>query len=640
MGDANPISTLRDYSRPSHEGYRNTIELLERNNVVPLQSDTIRLVQNRCSFHIEYLVKISKKTRILELKQRYLKITILTSNMPYPSRKIQCICACTSLKTTKEQGLIRRIQSNSIRRIQVIVIKYSRRYRTWSLLQETFDTRKLLKTLSLDESRSPEFNLFSDLEEYSEEEVVETMAKTMQQYMIKTRADYGSGIASSDHEDANEHTEKVLEIVNFYIPNITQDQEDLKIKFLSKYCPPVRTAKKMEEVILFYNGLDVPTRQIIDLKGVIPSKTVADAKVTIQEMVKYSQKCHNGTSRTRSTKTFDGLATKRQEENSNMIKEIRASTDAVVRNQGASIKTLEIQIGKISKKEKDPRSFTLPCYISNVCFDNDIANLGASVSVMPLSTYLTLGLGELAHSKLTVELADRTVKYPKGIAENVLVGIGKFVFPIDFIILDMTEDVKVPLILERPFLSTAHAKIDVFKRKITLRVGDEKIIFKSVKPASSLIKRVYMLSLREIMELDLEARLMGETLVLNRSLDLLYEDYIKLNDLNVSLVLRRNQVDDLLHTIEEGKGVLQFYKKGKVEYKGKNVVEAFMNVPIFIGKFSVETHFVVAKNMDGYRDKDMGDIILGESFCKASCVEARRLITIHNDSDNVTYQMA
>ncbi|GKB94875.1 hypothetical protein Tco_0981012 [Tanacetum coccineum] len=126
----------------------------------------------------------------------------------------------------------------------------------------------------------------------------------------------------------------------------------------------------------------------------------------------------------------------------------------------------------IPRKEKDPGSFTLPCYINNVCFDNALADLGASVSVMPLSTYLNLGLGELAHTKLIVELADRTVKYPKGIAKNVLVGIGKFVFPVDFIILDMPEDVKVPLILGRPFLSTAHAKIDVFKRKITLRVRD------------------------------------------------------------------------------------------------------------------------------------------------------------------------
>ncbi|GKD69876.1 hypothetical protein Tco_1323966 [Tanacetum coccineum] len=108
----------------------------------------------------------------------------------------------------------------------------------------------------------------------------------------------------------------------------------------------------------------------------------------------------------------------------------------------------------IPRKEKDLGSFTLPCFINNVCFDNALADLGASVSVMPLSTYLNLGLGELAHTKLIVELADKIVKYPKGIAENMLVGIGKFVFPVDFIILDMPEDIKVPLILGRPFLST------------------------------------------------------------------------------------------------------------------------------------------------------------------------------------------
>ncbi|GJW89044.1 hypothetical protein Tco_0164384 [Tanacetum coccineum] len=73
-----------------------------------------------------------------------------------------------------------------------------------------------------------------------------------------------------------------------------------------------------------------------------------------------------------------------------------------------------------------------------------------------------------------------------------------------------------------------------------------------VKPASSLIKKVYMLSLRERMELDLEARIMGETLVLNRSSDPFFEDYIELNDLNVPLELKRDQVDDFMPTIEEG----------------------------------------------------------------------------------------
>nr|GFC11341.1 putative reverse transcriptase domain-containing protein [Tanacetum cinerariifolium] len=183
---------------------------------------------------------------------------------------------------------------------------------------------------------------------------------------------------------------------------------------------------------------------------------------------------------------------------------------------------------------------------------------GAIVSVMPLLTYLNLGLGELANTKLIVELVDRMVKYPKGIAKNVLVRIGKFTFPVDFIILDMPEDIKVPLILGRPFFSTAHAKIDVYKRKITLRVGEENIIFKSVKLASSLIKRVYMLGLRERMELDLEVMLMGETLVINRSLDPFLEDYIKLNHLNEPIELRRNQGDDLMLTVEEGKVIEEF----------------------------------------------------------------------------------
>ncbi|GJS64874.1 retrovirus-related pol polyprotein from transposon TNT 1-94 [Tanacetum coccineum] len=276
----------------------------------------------------------------------------------------------------------------------------------------------------------------------------------------------------------------------------------------------------------------------------------------------------------------------------------------------------------LPRKDKDPGSFTLPCYINNVCFENALADLRASISVMPLLTYLNLGLGELAHTKFTVELADRMVKYPKGIAENVLVGIGKFVFPVDFIILNMPEDVKVPLILKRPVLSTTHAKIDVFKRKITLRVGDEKIIFKSMKPASSLIKRVYMLSLRERIELDLEARLMRETLVLNRSLDPLYRDYIELNNLNVPLELRRDQVDDLMPTIEE----CEVIDEPMIDIIKTRNNESFDEYPSFCD-FDLKIHIdcaynlrfscmIVVENMDGYRDQDMGDVIFGEPYAK------------------------
>nr|GEU64820.1 hypothetical protein [Tanacetum cinerariifolium] len=355
--------------------------------------------------------------------------------------------------------------------------------------REFRSSRKLLKTLSLDESRSPEFNLFFDLEEFFEEEVAKTMAETIKQYMSKPQANHGSRItrtkindkdsfelkgqflkelrdntfSGSDHEDANEHIEKVLEIFDlFYIPNITQDQVMLRAFPMSL------------------------TRAASHWRRNKPS--------------------------------------------------------------------------------------------------------GASVSVMPLSTHLNLGLGELAHTKLTVELSYRTVKYPKGIAKNVLVG---------------------------------------------------------VKPASSLIKRVYMLSLKERIELGLEARLMGETLVLNISLDPLYGDYIELNDINVPLELKRDPFDDLMPTIEEGE-VIDEPMMDIIKTMNNESFDEYLSFCDFDRKIHIDCAYnlrfscmIVVENINGYRDQDMGDIILGEPFCKASYVEAKSfdgLITIHNGSDDMTYQ--
>ncbi|GJW90567.1 reverse transcriptase domain-containing protein [Tanacetum coccineum] len=288
-------------------------------------------------------------------------------------------------------------------------------------------------------------------------------------------------------------------------------------------------------------------------------------------------------------------------------------------------------LGKaLPRKEKDPGSFTLPCFINNMCFHKALADLGASVSVMPYSTNLKLGLGDLIPTKLIVELADRTVKQPKGIAENVLVA------------------------------------------KITLSVRNDKIFFKSNKPTSNIIKRVYALSLIKSTELDLEARLMGNALSKNRSHDPKFEDYIELSYLNEPLELRHDQEVDLGPTIKEGEVIdtpikekvktrhdddkitneiedypsfsdldrkiyvydaynLRFFciigyehvdanffpllsinmmskrfynsiMKDKLEFKGKSVVGAFMNASIFVGNFSVVTDFEVIKDMDHHRD--------------------------------------
>ncbi|GJU11866.1 DNA-directed DNA polymerase [Tanacetum coccineum] len=449
------------------------------------------------------------------------------------------------------------------------------------------------------------------------------MTETMEQYMIKTHGNYGSGVvrpkindkthfelkwqylkelrentfSGSEHEDANKHIEKVLEIIDlFHIPEVTQDQvvlrvfpmsltgaasrwlgnepsglitnwETLRTKFLDKYCPPkwnngtsskAKSTKTSDRLTAIQAQLNNLKREIKKVK-----KKVYAAQVGC-ELLKgphYTKDCplkeegntleeayytqfgapyqptgqykvvgpgfyqrNNGNSSypdrrqtlEESLTKFMAESAKRHKENSNIIKEIRASTDAAIRNQGASIKTLEIQIGQMSKvlqergigglpgstepnprdhvklisttnansseilpfprqlqdyccdnwreaqdvkileaydhtlpqKEKVPGSFTLLCFIYTICFDKAIVDLGASVSVMPFSTYTNLGLGILSHTRLTIELANRTIKQPRGIAENVLVRIGKFIFPIDFIILDIPEDDDVPLILE------------------------------------------------------------------------------------------------------------------------------------------------------------------------------------------------
>ncbi|GJZ75812.1 putative reverse transcriptase domain-containing protein [Tanacetum coccineum] len=115
-------------------------------------------------------------------------------------------------------------------------------------------------------------------------------------------------------------------------------------------------------------------------------------------------------------------------------------------------------------KEKDPRGFILPCSIGNLTVRNAIADLGASVSIMPLSMFKLLGLGKLKLVKMTMEMADRTKSMIKEMVENLLVIVDKFIIPIDFVILDMVEDFRMPIILGRPLLVIAHAEIDVFKQ--------------------------------------------------------------------------------------------------------------------------------------------------------------------------------
>ncbi|KAJ9557778.1 hypothetical protein OSB04_012392 [Centaurea solstitialis] len=128
-------------------------------------------------------------------------------------------------------------------------------------------------------------------------------------------------------------------------------------------------------------------------------------------------------------------------------------------------------------KKGDPGSFTIPCYFGKSVSCRALADLGASINLMPLSFYQKLGLKDLKSTRMTIQLADRSIKCPIGIAEDVTVRVDKFVFPADFVILDIKDEVKVPLILGRPFLNTASAVIHVAKRELSLGIGEDRITF-------------------------------------------------------------------------------------------------------------------------------------------------------------------
>nr|GEU92172.1 reverse transcriptase domain-containing protein [Tanacetum cinerariifolium] len=135
-----------------------------------------------------------------------------------------------------------------------------------------------------------------------------------------------------------------------------------------------------------------------------------------------------------------------------------------------------VVLKKLPEKLGDPGRFVIPCDFLE--FDNclALADLGASTNLMPLSIWKKHRLPTLNDTKMVLELADRTISKPTGVAENVFLKVGKFYFPADFVVLDFIADPRVPLILGRPFLSTAHAIINVHKREIILRQDKQSLM--------------------------------------------------------------------------------------------------------------------------------------------------------------------
>nr|GEU72051.1 RNA-directed DNA polymerase, eukaryota, reverse transcriptase zinc-binding domain protein [Tanacetum cinerariifolium] len=222
---------------------------------------------------------------------------------------------------------------------------------------------------------------------------------------------------------------------------------------------------------------------------------------------------------------------------------------------------------------------------------------GASVGVMPLSTYLNLRLGDLDYTKLTVELADRIVKHPKEIAENVLVGIVLKRNRVD----DLKPTVKEGEVVDEPIT-------DIVKTRWNFIGGVDDYLSDCDFDRRTHIDCAYNLRFSCMI-----------------GFEYVHANFLPMLPINVM-----------------SKRFYNTTMQDKIEFKRMNELGNFINELVFIRNFYVITDFTVVEDTNPYLGKEIGDVIVGEPFCKASCVEARRfdgIITIRDGNDSVTHQM-
>ncbi|GJX63685.1 reverse transcriptase domain-containing protein [Tanacetum coccineum] len=154
-------------------------------------------------------------------------------------------------------------------------------------------------------------------------------------------------------------------------------------------------------------------------------------------------------------------------------------------NTPINVECSAILLNKVPEKPEDPGKFLIPCILQDLEVYNSLADSGASINLMPLSIYEKLRVGPLKPTRMTLELANRSVTILMGIAEDAIVKVEKFNFLADFVIVDFEADPRVPIIFGRPFLHTTRALMDMYEEKLTLRVGNEEVVGSTTFPSDS-----------------------------------------------------------------------------------------------------------------------------------------------------------
>ncbi|GJV61334.1 MAK10-like protein [Tanacetum coccineum] len=431
MGDKNPIRTLGDYSKPSHEGYKNTIELPIGNDVCEIDRAADGKLRNK---------NADESWEIIENHALY-------DHEGWDDTKefvkpVKAITAPHGITKTPDQRLL------ELEDQIYFLLKGSRLEPPLNLTHnpQAYVNAAYSSFHSKDQNELPTLNSFAFRERTGPTPQPQTLGTTFEAQNVNSIS------LARNEEEENNQTEET--------PDNTKIPTEMEM--------PIKKAEAMNEVENGTKNESIKTLENNEAEETSGSQPVAYYfKYEINEML------------------IKGLVKNNRFNNS-------LSGTRVGKKKGKAYKVLPrgpvydtILKKKITKKEDIRGNFEIPCNIGDLKHVNALVDQGSDVNVMPYSTYMRLTDDRPAETDIRLSLASHSYIYPLGIAKDVLVEVAEHVFPIDFVIFDIKENEKRPFILGTPFLTTAKASIKFDTGPITLRSGKSKVIFDEKKLGSS-----------------------------------------------------------------------------------------------------------------------------------------------------------
>ncbi|GKA30917.1 zinc finger, CCHC-type containing protein [Tanacetum coccineum] len=534
IGDENPICTLGDYSKPSHEGYRNTIELLVGNNVVPLRSDTIWLVQNGCSFHRLRSEDPNQHLKLVDSldldganKERMLQHLFQFSLCDQASNWLKHLRAgsITTWEDLTTRFLAQFFPPGRIAKLRNDILMFQQHYgeslsKAWTRFMDL-----LQKVSHQGIDRLLQIQFFYDHVSFQLKcEIDRAAAGKLRNKNADESWEIIENLTLYDHEGWDDTKEFIKPVKAIATPQgipKTPNRRLLELKdqinFLLKgsRLAPLSSSTHNPQAYVnaayssshpknqnespILNSFDFRERTCLTPQPQALETTFKDRDLTTSKAPK-KVLIREG-AKSPITKNINSISLIIEEEEENDKHDV-AIGDNDKETDGPNIEVLvrEAEIKNRAENGHRINEKLIEGLVDNPRFNDSGARVGkvkgktynvtgglkhvnalvdqvSNVNVMPYSTYMKLTDKRPAETDIRLSLASHSYIYPLGIAEDVLVEVAEHVYPLDFVILDIKEDEKRPFILGVSFLTMVKAVIKFDKGTITLRSGKSKISF-------------------------------------------------------------------------------------------------------------------------------------------------------------------